>query len=192
MYHFYHSAINFQFYIDFDKKIYYNYRIILKGFTIMDKLLELLESNAKLSVEQLAVMLDESTNEIEKRIREYENSGTILGYKTLIDWDKTEKEYVTAMIELRVTPERDRGFDRIAKRVSSFDEVKNVYLASGGFDLCLFVEGRTMRDVAFFVSSKLSTIEGITSTATHFIMKKYKDMGESSLSENDNGRMSCL
>ncbi len=158
----------------------------------MDKLLELLESNSRLTLEQLAVMLDEDEEEIRKRIEGYEKDGTILGYKTLIDWDKTDKEYVTAMIELRVTPERDKGFDRVAKRVSSFEEVKNVYLASGGFDLCIFVEGRTMRDVAFFVSSKLSTIEGITSTATHFIMKKYKDMGESSFYEKDNGRMSCL
>ena len=158
----------------------------------MDKLLELIESNAKLTVEQLAVMLDRSEDEIKEKISEYEKNGTVLGYKALVDWDKTDREYVTAMIELRVTPERDRGFDRIAKRVSSFDEVKSVYLASGGFDLCLFVEGRTMRDVAFFVSSKLSTIEGITSTATHFIMKKYKDMGEAAYEEEDNGRKSCL
>lgn len=159
----------------------------------MDKLLELLESNARLSVKQLAVMLGESEEAVEERIRGYEKDGTVLGYEALIDWDKTDREYVTAMIELRVAPERDRGFDRVAKRVSSFDEVKSVYLASGGFDLCLIVEGRTMRDVAFFVSAKLAPIEGVTSTATHFIMKKYKDRGVAAReAEDDCGRKSCL
>lgn len=159
----------------------------------MDKLLELLEKDARLSAKQLSAMLSESESDVKKRIGEYEAEGVILGYETLVDWDKTDREYVTAMIELRVTPERDRGFDRIAKRVSCFDEVKSVYLASGGFDLCLIVEGKTMRDVAFFVSSKLAPIEGISATATHFIMKKYKDRGVSAKeAEDDNGRKSCL
>ena len=159
----------------------------------MDKLLELLENNARLPVKQLAVMLGESEETIAERLKGYEKDGTVLGYDALIDWDKTDREFVTAMIELRVTPERDRGFDRVAKRVSAFDEVKSVYLASGGFDLCLIVEGRTMRDVAFFVSGKLAPIEGVTSTATHFIMKTYKDRGFSAKEEDDDrGRKSCL
>ena len=159
----------------------------------MDKLLEILEKDARLSVKQLAVMLGESEDAVSARIKKYEEDGVILGYGTLVDWDKTDREYVTAMIELRVTPERDRGFDRVAKRVSAFEEVKSVYLASGGFDLCLIVEGKTMRDVAFFVSAKLSPIEGVSSTATHFIMKKYKDLGVAARDEeDDSGRKSCL
>ena len=159
----------------------------------MDKLLELLEGDARLSAKQLSLMLGESEAEIAARIKKYEEDGVILGYNALIDWDKTDREYVIAMIELRVTPERDRGFDRVAKRVSAFDEVKSVYLASGGFDLCLIVEGKTMRDVAFFVSAKLAPIDGVSSTATHFIMKKYKDQGVSAReAEDDSGRKSCL
>ena len=159
----------------------------------MDKLLELLENGARLSEKQIAVMLGEDEAAVSARIKKYEEDGVILGYETLIDWDKTDREFVTAVIELRVTPERDRGFDRIAKRVSEFDEVKSVYLASGGFDLCLIVEGKTMRDVAFFVSAKLAPIEGVSSTATHFIMKKYKDRGVSAReAEDDDGRKSCL
>ena len=159
----------------------------------MDRLLELLEGDARLSAKQLALMLGEDEAEIAARIKNCEEEGVILGYETIIDWDKTDREYVTAVIELRVAPERDRGFDRVAKRVSAFDEVKSVYLASGGFDLCLIVEGKTMRDVAFFVSAKLAPIEGVTSTATHFIMKKYKDQGVFAReAEDEDGRKSCL
>ena len=159
----------------------------------MDALLKTLEDNANLSYKQLSALCGKEEGDIKARIEEYEKSGVILGYKTMIDWDKTDREYVSALIEVKITPQRDRGFDRVAKRVSAFDEVKSGYLASGGFDLCLIVEGKTMRDVAFFVSAKLAPIDGVSSTATHFIMKKYKDQGVSAReAEDDSGRKSCL
>jgi DNA-binding Lrp family transcriptional regulator len=101
----------------------------------------------------------------------------ILGYKTLIDWDKTDREYVSAMIEVKLVPQKGRGFDKIAEKIYNYPEVKNVYLMSGGYDLCVLIEGKTMKEVAYFVAQKLSTIEYITSTATHFVLKKYKDTG---------------
>ena len=101
----------------------------------------------------------------------------ILGYKTMIDWDKTDREYVTAMIEVKMTPQRDRGFDRIAEKIYNYPEVQSVYLMSGSYDLCLIIEGRTMKEVAYFVAQKLAPIESVLSTATHFVLRKYKDKG---------------
>ena len=141
------------------------------------EILRLLENDAKLSAEQLAVMLDKTTDEIKKEIAEYEENGTILGYKTIVDWEKTEKESVTAMIDVKLTPQRDRGFDRVAEKIYNYPEVKSVYLMSGAYDLSVLIEGKTMKEVAFFVSQKLSTIDAVTSTATHFVLHKYKDKG---------------
>ena len=143
----------------------------------MDKLLSLLENDAKLTAEQLAVMLDKETGDIKKAIDKYEREGIILGYQALIDWDKTDREYVTALIELKVSPQRERGFDRMAEKIRNFPEVQSVYLMSGGFDLAVFIEGRTMKEVAFFVAQKLAPLDSIVSTATHFVLKKYKDKG---------------
>ena len=143
----------------------------------MDILLKLLEDDASLTPAQLATMLDKEEGEIKDLIRTYEKDGVILGYKTLIDWDKTDREYVSAMIEVKLVPQRDRGFDKIAEKIYNYPEVKNVYLMSGGYDLCVLIEGKTMKEVAYFVAQKLSTIEYITSTATHFVLKKYKDTG---------------
>ena len=143
----------------------------------MDKLLSLLENDAKLTPEQLAVMLDKETGDIKKAIEEYERDGVILGYQALVDWDKTDREYVTALIEVKIMPQRDLGFDKAAEKIYSYPEVKSVYLMSGGFDLALIIEGKTMREVAFFVAQKLAHIEYVTSTATHFVLKKYKDKG---------------
>ena len=143
----------------------------------MDKLLSLLENDAKLTAEQLAVMLDKETGDIKKAIDKYEREGIILGYQALIDWDKTDREYVTALIELKVSPKRERGFDRMAEKIRNFPEVQSVYLMSGGFDLAVFIEGRTMKEVAFFVAQKLAPLDSIVSTATHFVLKKYKDKG---------------
>ena len=143
----------------------------------MDQILKTLEDNATLTPEQLAVMLDKEVGEIRDIIKKYEADGVIVGYKTLIDWDKTDREYVTAMIEVKMTPQRDRGFDRIAEKIYNYPEVQSVYLMSGGFDLCLLIEGRTMKEVAYFVAQKLAPIESIISTSTHFVLRKYKDKG---------------
>jgi DNA-binding Lrp family transcriptional regulator len=143
----------------------------------MDILLKLLENDASLTPAQLATMLDKEEGEIKDLIRTYEKDGVILGYKTLIDWDKTDREYVSAMIEVKLVPQKGRGFDKIAEKIYNYPEVKNVYLMSGGYDLCVLIEGKTMKEVAYFVAQKLSTIEYITSTATHFVLKKYKDTG---------------
>ncbi len=143
----------------------------------MDKILTLIENDARLTAEQLAVMLDKETGDIKKAIERYEHDGVILGYQALIDWDKTDREYVTAFIEVKITPQRDLGFDKAAEKIYGYPEVKSVYLMSGGFDLALIIEGKTMREVAFFVAQKLAPIEYVTSTSTHFVLKKYKDKG---------------
>jgi len=137
----------------------------------------MLENNARLTDKQLAVMLDKDEAEISAEIDNLEANGTILGYKTIIDWEKTEKESVTAMIEVRLTPQKDRGFDRVAEKIYNYPEVQAVYLMSGAYDLSVLIEGKTMKEVAFFVSQKLSTIDSVISTATHFVLHKYKDKG---------------
>ena len=141
------------------------------------QILKLLENDARLTPEQLSIMLGKDKAEIEKAICELEENGTILGYKAIVDWEKTENEAVTAMIDVKLTPQRDRGFDRVAEKIYNYPEVKSVYLMSGAYDLSVLIEGRTMKEVAFFVSQKLSTIEAVNSTATHFILHKYKDKG---------------
>ncbi len=141
------------------------------------ELLKLLENDARLTASQLAVMLDLTKEEVERELSKMETSGTILGYKTIIDWEKTDVESVTAMIDVKLTPQRDRGFDRVAEKIYNYPEVKAVYLMSGGYDLSVLIEGRTMKEVAFFVSQKLAPIEAVMSTATHFVLHKYKDTG---------------
>ncbi|MGM9645063.1 MAG: Lrp/AsnC family transcriptional regulator [Eubacteriales bacterium] len=143
----------------------------------MDKILKLLEDDATLTPEQIAVMLSKEVGDIKKAIEKYEENGVILGYKTIVDWDKTDREYVSALIEVKVTPQRDRGFDRIAEKIYNYPEVQSLYLMSGGFDFALIIEGKTMKEVAYFVAQKLAPIEFVTSTATHFVLKKYKDKG---------------
>ncbi|NLE12505.1 MAG: Lrp/AsnC family transcriptional regulator [Clostridiales bacterium] len=143
----------------------------------MKTILELLEDDSRLTPEQLAVMLDKEVGDIRDLIRSFERDGVILGYKTIIDWDKTERGNVSALIELKVTPQRDRGFEKIAEKISNYDEVKNCYLMSGSFDLAVLIEGRTMNEVAYFVAEKLAPMESVVSTATHFVLRKYKDKG---------------
>ena len=140
-------------------------------------LLKLLEDDARLSTEQLAVMLDTPEKEIDKKLAELEANGTILGYKAMIDWEKTDREYVTAMIDVKLSPQRDRGFDKIAEKIFNYPEVQAVYLMSGAYDLSVLIEGKTMKEVAYFVAQKLAPIESIISTATHFVLHKYKDKG---------------
>lgn len=143
----------------------------------MDKILKMLEDDATLTPEQIALMCEKEVGKIRDLIKQYENDGVILGYKTIIDWDKTDREYVSALIELKVTPQRDRGFDRVAEKIYNYPEVQSVYLMSGSFDLAVFIEGKTMREVAYFVAQKLAPLEYIQATATHFILRKYKDKG---------------
>ena len=142
-----------------------------------NQILKLLENDATLTAKQLSVMLSKDEAEIKKEIDALEKSGVILGYKTMIDWEKTERESVTAMIEVKLTPQRDRGFDRVAEKIYNYPEVQAVYLMSGAYDLSVLIEGKTMKEVAYFVSQKLSTIDAVTSTATHFVLHKYKDKG---------------
>lgn len=143
----------------------------------MDRLLQLIENDCRLTNEQLATMLGKEKGDIAKMISAYEKDGVIVGYKALVDWDKTDKESTTALIELKVTPQRDCGFDRVAERIYQYPEVQSLYLISGGFDLAIIIEGRTLREVALFVAEKLSTLDEVTSTATHFVLRKYKEKG---------------
>ena len=140
-------------------------------------ILELLENDSRLSAEQIAVMLGKTEEEVALAVAEMEADKVICGYSTLINWDKTNREYVTAMIEVKVTPQRDRGFEKIAERIYGFDEVKAVYLMSGTYDLLVMMEGKNIREISYFISNKLSTLDAVLSTATHFVLKKYKDHG---------------
>ena len=143
----------------------------------MTEILKLIENDSRLTPEKIALMLDKEVGDIKNMIAKYERDGVILGYKTLIDWDKTDKEHVSALIELKITPQRDRGYDHVAQKIYNYPEVESLYLMSGSFDLAVLIEGKTMREVALFVAEKLATIEDVTSTATHFVLRKYKDKG---------------
>lgn len=143
----------------------------------MDQLLTLLGENARLTSAQLAVMLNLSEAEVNEKIAQYEREGIIRGYKALVNWEKVDKNKASALIELRVTPKRDRGFDEIAGRIMQFEEVESVYLMSGGYDLAVKVHGKSMQDIAMFVMRRLSTLDSVLSTATHFILTRYKDGG---------------
>ena len=143
----------------------------------MKDILELLESDSRLTAEQIAVMCDKEVGDVRTLIEQGEKAGVILGYKTLIDWDKTDREYVSALIEIKIAPQKDRGFDHVAERIYHYPEVQSLYLMSGGFDLCVLIEGRTMKEVAYFVAQKLATLEDVVATATHFVLRKYKDKG---------------
>ena len=138
------------------------------------KLLTLLEDDCTLTHAQLAAMCDTTEEDIALRIKSLTDEGILLGYKAMVNWEKTSVEAVEALIEVKITPQRDKGFDRIAQRIYQYEEVESCYLMSGGYDLTVILTGRTLREVALFVSQKLSTIEGVTSTVTHFILKKYK------------------
>lgn len=143
----------------------------------MDELLKILKGNALESPENLSRMLDISVEDVKSRVAAYEKDGVIRGYQAILNEDKLDLETVTAVIEVKVTPEREGGFDRVAQRLSRFDEVQSLYLMSGTYDLLLFVRGVSLKEVALFVSEKLATIQGVTSTSTHFMLKTYKNRG---------------
>jgi DNA-binding Lrp family transcriptional regulator len=143
----------------------------------MDELLKLLKSNALETPENLAKMLNLTADQVKAKIAEYEKRGVIRGYQAVVNEDQLDLDKVTAVIEVSVTPEREGGFNHVAARICKFPEVQSAYLMSGRFDLLLFVAGRNLKEVAFFVSEKLATIEGVTGTATHFMLKTYKHHG---------------
>ena len=154
-----------------------------------EKILTFIENNSRIELKDLVVMLGSSETEVANEIADMEKEGIICGYHTLIDWDKTSEEKVTALIEVKVTPQRGLGFDKVAARIYNYPEVTSVYLISGGFDFLVMLEGKTMRDVAQFVSDKLSPLDSVLSTATHFILKKYKDHGSIMAHESKDERM---
>ena len=156
---------------------------------VREKILTFIENNSRIELKDLAVMLGSSETEVANEIADMEKEGIICGYHTLIDWDKTSEEKVTALIEVKVTPQRGLGFDKVAERIYNYPEVTSVYLISGGFDFLVMLEGKTMRDVAQFVSDKLSPLDSVLSTATHFILKKYKDHGSIMAHESKDERM---
>lgn len=143
----------------------------------MDKLLVLIEKNPRLSNKEIAVMLGISEEDVEEKIRIYEQTGIIKGYRAIIDKNKAYAETVTALIEIKVQPKFGHGFDEIANKIAQLEEVESIYLMSGGFDLCCLVSDKSFQEVAMFVANRLSPLDGVVSTATHFILKKYKEQG---------------
>ena len=155
----------------------------------MDPLLKLLHEGATLKQSQLAALLSLSETEVAARIKGYEVDHTILGYRAILNEEKLGEDIVRAVIEVKITPERGGGFNRLAERIAKYPEVRSCYLMSGGYDLLVIVEGHTLREVATFVSEKLATIQGVISTATHFMLKAYKEQGVLSVPEADGERL---
>ena len=142
-----------------------------------EQILAIIEKNSRISVKELAVILGAEEIDVANELKALEEEGIICGYHTMIDWEKTDIEKVTALIEVRITPQRGQGFDKLAERIYKYPEVNSVYLISGGYDLLVSLEGKSLKQVSSFVYDKLSTLDGVLSTATHFVLKKYKDHG---------------
>jgi DNA-binding Lrp family transcriptional regulator len=155
----------------------------------MDPLLKLLRDNASLNTAQMAALLGSTEPEVAAKIKDYESEQIILGYRTLLNEEKLGLDQVKAVIEVKITPERDGGFNRIAERIAKYSEVTSCYLMSGGYDLLVIIEGRNLREVATFVAEKLATINGVLSTATHFLLKPYKEAGILMQREANEGRL---
>lgn len=143
----------------------------------MYDLLKLLEDNARYPDATLAAMLGVSEAQVQQELKKYEQQGIIRGYKAIVDWEKTDRDYVSARIELKVTPKKDRGFEELAEVIAQYDEVQSLYLMSGGYDLALTIVGKTFKDIASFVAYRLAPLDSVQSTATHFILRKYKEKG---------------
>jgi len=141
------------------------------------KILKLIQNHSKMSTKDIATVLGLDEAFVINEIHEMEREQIICGYNTVINWDKTDDERVTALIEIKVTPQRGEGFDRVAERIYNYEEVTSLYLMSGGFDMTVFIEGKTMKEVAQFVARKLAPMDGVLSTSTHFVLKKYKESG---------------
>jgi len=145
---------------------------------VMNELLRLLDiEKGRLDRDRVAAMLRITEEEVDERIAQLEKDNVIVGYKTMINWDKTDREVVNALIELKITPQRGEGFDRVAERIYKYPQVKSLFLMSGAYDLAITIEGQTMKEVALFVAQKIAPMESIISTATHFVLKKYKEEG---------------
>ena len=140
------------------------------------QILKILAKNARCSVEDLALMTGMDNGEVDKEIHELEKAGLIRGYKTVIDWEKLDNAYVSALIELKVVPQDKFGFEKIAENIMGYNEVESVYLMSGAYDLCVIVKGKTFQEVAMFVAKELATMDSVTSTATHFVLRRYKEL----------------
>ena len=160
-----------------------------KGRKMREKILNYIEKNSRVELKELAVLLGTTEAEIAQELADMEVEGIICGYHTLIDWDKVTADRVNALIEVRVTPQRGHGFDAIAERIYKYPEVNATYLISGGYDLLVSLEGKTLKEVSSFVSQKLSTLEYVISTTTHFVLKKYKDHGTILNGETNDERM---
>ncbi len=156
---------------------------------IRERILKHLEKNSRIDLNDLATMLGITNAELANEIAEMENEHIICGYTTLVNWDNTDKEIVTALIEVKVTPQRGMGFESLADRIAKFPEVTSVYLMSGGFDFMVLIEGKSMKEVSRFVFEKLSVLETVLSTSTHFVLKKYKDHGVTLTDEKKDERM---
>ncbi|WP_407383948.1 Lrp/AsnC family transcriptional regulator [Ruminococcus sp.] len=154
----------------------------------MDKLLRLLSENSAFTTAQLAMMLDEPEDYIKAQIAEYESSGVIRGYQAVVNWDEVPDSGVMAMIELKVAPQLQKGFDDIAEKILDYKEVESVYLMAGSYDLLLTVKGRTIQEISSFVAKRLAAMNGILSTATHFMLKRYKENGVSLVDVKKDGR----
>lgn len=154
-----------------------------------EKILAIMEKNSRIDLADLAALLGESEAAVANEIADMEKENIICGYHTMINWDKTSDEKVIALIEVKVTPQRGMGFDTIAERMYQYSEVESVYLMSGAFDFTVIIEGRTMKEVAQFVSEKLGPMESVLSTATHFVLKKYKDHGTVMCDKPEDERM---
>ena len=154
-----------------------------------EKILSIIEKNSRVDIKELAIILGVPEIDVANELKAMEEEGVICGYHTLIDWEKTSIEKVSALIEVRVTPQRGQGFDTIAERIYKYPEVNSVYLISGGYDLLVSLEGKSLKEVSSFVSNKLSTLDSVLSTATHFIRKKYKDHGTIMTKKYEDERM---
>ena len=144
----------------------------------MEEILSILDKEQrKISRAEIAQMLGISDEEVEKEISQLEKDNVIVGYKTIVNWDKTDREVVTALIEMKITPQRGEGFDKVAERIYKYPQVKSLYLMSGAYDLAITIEGKSMKEVALFVAEKLAPMDSVLSTATHFVLRKYKEEG---------------
>src|SRR5699024_4549707 len=164
-------------------------KIIDMEETMRNEILRMLENNSRIDLHDLAIMLGTDDSVVLQEIEQMEKEGVICGYPTLINWDKTDTEKVTALIEVSVTPQRGQGFEKLAERICNYPEVKSIYLMSGAFDFVVFLEGKTLKEVSMFVSTKLSTLEAVSGTATHFVLKKYKDHGMILMEKGESNRM---
>lgn len=152
-------------------------------------ILRMLENNSRIDLHDVALMLSTDESVVLNEIQQMEKEGIICGYPTLINWDKTDSEKVNALIEVHVTPQRGKGYEKLAERITNYPEVKAIYLMSGAYDFAVFLEGKTLKEVSMFVTTRLATLEDVSGTATHFILKKYKDHGMILMEKEESDRM---